>query len=994
MSGVCVRFRLLFVGVTICLMQGAPSLVWGQTQNASIVGVLTDSAGSVIPNATVTVASPALQVPRLTTTTDSQGGYKFVDLPAPGVYRITFEANNFRSSITDGVNLGVGFTAKIDGTLIIGSVTDKVEVTTAGPVVDTVSTASSATLQRQEIQDAPKGLGLTELLPMAAGVSYQGKPDVGDSNLATTTTAVTFGAVLQPSLQVEGINLLTGKSSDSHIYLQSTALAEVEFKTSGNNADVGLPGVAQVAVMKSGGNTFHGDLQVDYQPPAFQGNNITAALAAPPNNLTVGNSLEGPGYYDYSGDIGGRIITNKLWFYGGYAGQYLKAGQVNFVAAPNAEGCWTCADSIPGNVVTSLTEYNYKVSYQVAPSTKLLFSELHATKFLSDNQPSPSVPLPAGQYEHQPGGTWHGEAQYSRGSRFLLDGSFGFGGYAAQYVAQPASNIGKYGFTNGSAFAGSPSQEELSTKLMTGPQPNFPQNKPNNRYEMRIVATYIPTKPFLGGTHQLAFGTLVDWERAATQVTANSASGNYLLQFQNGVPNKIVVYNTPFPTSNNGLNSQAYFLTDTWIMRRVAINLGIRGEIFDSFYPAQSKPTGQFSDIFPAQSFPGQDILTWKDVVPRVGAAWDITGSGKTVLKGSFGLFGDTMGDVFAQTFNPNALRSNTYNWTGPCAATAPLAPVQYQCDVTPAFLATLPTLKPTAQTGGTSQILNPNLKQDRIYEYAARADRQIVPDVALNVTYLHHAVYNMYGSATNQSGPVLPTADVVGNGIDVGHNYNIPVAFTDSFNGVNTPVTVYTYAKGSGTNTNEVVNNPSYRPDTYNTIAVAVTKRYSSKWTGTASYWITKNHRWLQGTAGIIGSPNDNAFPIDNTWNWEARGSVVYHLPKGFQMSSFYRVQSGNPGQRLSAFNSSALSQGSTTIRMGPFGQYRGPVVSVLNLKTAKVFTLHDRYHLEANFQIFNILNNSAAVSTNYLTGATTFGVVTSLVSPRVARVGLSFYF
>ena len=78
----------------------------------------------------------------------------------------------------------------------------------------------------------------------------------------------------------------------------------------------------------------------------------------------------------------------------------------------------------------------------------------------------------------------------------------------------------------------------------------------------------------------------------------------------------------------------------------------------------------------------------------------------------------------------------------------------------------------------------------------------------------------------------------------------------------------------------------------------------------------------------------------------------------------------------------------------MGPFGQYRGPVVSVLNLKAAKVFTFHDRYHLEANFQIFNLLNNSAAVSTNYLTGATTFGVVTSLVSPRVGRVGLSFYF
>jgi hypothetical protein len=121
------------------------------------------------------------------------------------------------------------------------------------------------------------------------------------------------------------------------------------------------------------------------------------------------------------------------------------------------------------------------------------------------------------------------------------------------------------------------------------------------------------------------------------------------------------------------------------------------------------------------------------------------------------------MGDVFAQTFNPNALRSNTYNWTGPCAATAPLAPVEYACDVAPAFLATLPSMMPTAETGGTSQILNPNLKQDKTYEYTVRADREIVPNVALNLTYLHHAFYNMYSSATNKSGQVLPTADASG---------------------------------------------------------------------------------------------------------------------------------------------------------------------------------------------------------------------------------------
>ena len=483
-------FWSLLAVIAFSLVEISGSALWGQNQNASIVGVISDVNGNVIPGAAVSISSPALQVSKLMATTDAQGAYKFLNLPAPGVYHIEFAAKGFETSIQEGVNLGVGFTAKIDATLKVGSVTTAVEVTTSGPVIDTVSTASTATLQLQEMQETPKGLGLTELLPMAAGASYQGKPDVGDSNLATTTTAVTYGAVLNPTLEVEGVNLDTGKSQDSHVYLESMALAEVEFKTAGNNAEIGNPGVAQVAVMKSGGNIFHGDLQGDMQPPSFQGNNITPALAAPPNNLTNTNPLAGPGYYDYAGDIGGRIITNKLWFYGGYNAQYVKQGQVNFKAGPDAAGCWTCADSPSANLVTQLTEYNYKVDYQLKPSIKIIFSQMQGTKFLEDNQPSPSVPLPAGQYEHQPAGTWHGEAQYARGAHFLLDGSFGFGGYTANYTDMPASEIGKYGFTSGSNFAGSPSEEELSTGLYTGPYPTFPQSKPNNRYEMRVVATF------------------------------------------------------------------------------------------------------------------------------------------------------------------------------------------------------------------------------------------------------------------------------------------------------------------------------------------------------------------------------------------------------------------------------------------------------------------------------------------------------------------------
>ena len=81
-----------------------------------------------------------------------------------------------------------------------------------------------------------------EMLPLAAGVSMQSKPDVGDSNLAARSAIITYGVVLQPTLDVEGINTTTDHAADTAVYLNTFSLEEVQFKTSGNNADIALSG--------------------------------------------------------------------------------------------------------------------------------------------------------------------------------------------------------------------------------------------------------------------------------------------------------------------------------------------------------------------------------------------------------------------------------------------------------------------------------------------------------------------------------------------------------------------------------------------------------------------------------------------------------------------------------------------------------------------------------------------------------------------------------
>jgi hypothetical protein len=76
----------------------------------------------------------------------------------------------------------------------------------------------------------------------------------------------------------------------------------------------------------------------------------------------------------------------------------------------------------------------------------------------------------------------------------------------------------------------------------------------------------------------------------------------------------------------------------------------------------------------------------------------------------------------------------------------------------------------------------------------------------------------------------------------------------------------------------------------------------------------------------------------------------------------------------------------------MDEFGSQRGPIVPVTSFRLTKKFKAANRYAVDVNFSVFNLINSSAAVSTSYLSG--TFGRITDILAPRVARLGAQFSF
>jgi hypothetical protein len=955
---------------------------WAQSaQSASMVGKVTAESGGAMPGVTVTVKSPQLQVPQLTTVTGTDGDYRVLDLP-PGTYSVQFELQGFQTAVYTDIRLTVGLAGRVDGVLMVGAISETISVTGQSPVVDAVNTSGNTTLVQDQLRSIPMGGTMQEMLPLAAGVTMRGEPDVGDSNLASRSAIVTYGVQLQATLDVEGINTVTDHAANTAVYLNSFSLEEAQFKTSGNNADVGFPGVAQVAVLKSGSNTFRGTARGSYENPSWQDNNVTPELAA--QGIQNTNPITDPGYYEYILDLGGRIIRDKLWFYGSYSNQAVDQGQVGFVAAPNADGCWfaTCAGTTAATYHTDLPGYAAKVSYQMTPSLKLIGVDMYSIKHLSQNGGSTLVPLPSSRFQRQPQRVWKGELQLVK-NEWLFNVLSGYGGYHVNYRPQPADLV--IGYPDGVDVPGNPSSRELSNGLRTGAAVNY-DDRPQNRYETKAILTYVPASTLLGGRHQFKIGTTIDYESAGTRVLENKASGNYELQFNRGVPSQITVYNYPFASSINLLRSQAVYFTDTYTVKRLTINAGVRWERYHNFYPEQTKEAGQFADIFPARTYPGQDVLTWIDTVPRVGAAWDVTGSGKTVVKASYSLFGDTMGDLYSNAFNPNATATYTYAWTGPCVQT------QYRnntfnntsCDVDQAFLASLPSRTPLSATGGINSEINGDLKQNKTTEITARIERELVPNVAVSGGYVYHRIENLYYNLQFNrpyetwipATPATPFLD---------HNGQ--------------PVTLYTYPAtqvGAAFNRLRAGNAPTDRANTYHSFEVAATKRYSQKWTGSTSFWATKNHQWLtQGNlaAALPQSPNEDRFPIDDKWYWEARANGTYSLPWDIDVTGSFRAQSGSYGVRTQVFTGSALRQGSTTLRMGEFGEFQSAAVKLVNLRINKSFEIRPGQRISLDFQAFNLLNSAGIVSVNYQTGSQ-FGTVTGITSARVYRVGAGFSF
>lgn len=965
--------RWLAFGLAASLsLAGASGAAAQSVSSGTIEGTVADESSAVLPGVTVTATSPALQVGTLAQVTGADGKYRFVDLPA-GLYRLRAELAGFSSAVRDDLRLNVGFNARVDLTLKVGTMEESITVSGHSPVVDVSNTAASVAFTKEALDAIPRGRDLQNIFAMAPGVT-PAVADVGGSTMAQRQNLSSYGVASQPKLQVEGMNITMGADQNTAIYFNDSTLEEVQIKTSGNDAEVSVPGISMVAIMKSGGNTFHGTYQGAVESPRFQGDNLDEALRA--QGLTATSPLKN--FYDVSADLGGRIIRDRLWFYTAYGRQAKKEGVLGFASGPGPDGVYLTADDPLGTAETTLSQLSLKLSYQASKNNRVIYAWQRGTKAQPQNNAGRFTPLESTRDYRNPTSVQKIELQSMISPRLLLNAVAGYSGYVTDYDAGRSY-----------ARADAPPRQDLATGLNTGSAP-LHQNKTRDRYQTDDSISFFPGGSFLG-KHEIKTGISIYLDQSSDGY-ANNLACNCVLYTDTiaGVPNtptQIRIYNTPVVPSDHE-NTYAWFIKDSWRpASNLTVNLGVRWERQHSFLPAQSYAGARdWPTVFPPGEFPQIDIQKFNRAVPRLGAAWDLGGG--AVVKATFGLYNYLLGDTYGDAFNQNATANALFNWHD-LNGNHLYDPGEVNLDPNGSDFRTI--------TAASNQVLNPGLGEPRIWETTASFEKEMAANTGLRVMYVHKVVADAIVSSTNQLVTINTLRPYEAWDVPVTRRDPGPDGTLGTADDAGT-VTLYDYGpayRGAGFVATQNVNAPN--TDRYHSAEVTFTKRYSSRWTGQISYFVVKNHRWL---SPVFTSPNDEFYPLDETWSWAGNITGSYRMPWDVTISGFLQSKRGVAGQRTYIFRQAdpdggppIAQNGNTTIRLEPFGAQRLAAQNILNLRASKGFDFGPGLRFDIDFDIFNVLNAATPTGANFQSGPT-FGYVTGVIPARIARLGGRFRF
>lgn len=677
-----IRRTLCGLGLLLLLSGG---FVLAQMTTGTISGTVRDASGAVIPGVEIALRNLDTGSDRALMT-DAQGRYQALSLPL-GNYEIQARKSGFQSEIRRGVAMTVGREAIVNFDLQVGAVAQTVEVTGEAPLVETTGSSVSGLVESAQIESLPlNGRNYHELATLQPGVILPRTQINTFQNGMSLKLSIRGARHDQNSFLLDGTdvsgptNEIPGSVGGQSLGVD--AVREFRVETGVFSAQYGRAagGVINV-ITKSGTNEFHG----------------TAFEFLRNDNLDAREFFddEKPEFtrHQFGFSAGGPIRKDRMFFFGNYEGLQERLGQTLIAVVPNAAARQGRLPNVaPFTVSPAVVPY---LNLFPLPNTTVDFGDGTARYIDSHKQPTTENYFVARQdWNVSSSDSFFARYTFDQGTleqpgsySLVLDGTrnrnqfvtlgethiftprllnsirFGFNrshrsiqaltpGFEDQLLEDLAYLPGHPLFKTGSTLAPGGGVSAIGNT-------NIPRIWAWNLFEGSNDLT------FATGAHTLKGGAL--FKRMQFNIEGSlTAGGQYsfgsLENFLKGLPSSIRVLDPFAPGQAQGAryNYLGWYIQDDYrVSPRLTLNLGFRHEFYtnptevagricnlDTIYGeggTAAAPTGNFRCSNPmwAEYYRG-----YKNFGPKFGFAWDVFGSGKTALRGGYGIFYDAMAPI------------------------------------------------------------------------------------------------------------------------------------------------------------------------------------------------------------------------------------------------------------------------------------------------------------------------------------------------------------
>ena len=970
-------------------------------QASGIAGVVRDTSGAVMSGVTVEAASPILIEKIRTVVTNGQGRYNIVAL-AIGTYTVTFRLAGFNTVRREGIELGAAFTATVNAELQAGNPEETKTSTQASSSVDTQNVRQQQVISEQQIAALPSGTkGLMGTTRVTAGLNTganEGGGGAGGIYGANRVQGATLHGKGGSKQYYDGLNTANLAGTGNTTYIMNPATVETTVETGAVTAESSSSGLTVNMVPKEGGNIFSFGADATYTNEHMQGDNLTDELIA--RRVTTPSKLIRA--YDVNVTVGGPLKRDRLWFFAATRFQGTK-NEAPGLFFNTTQGTPFYTPGAPAFYQDWLKSQAVRMTWQLSPRNKLN-GHADPQNYMTRGQGDNTAPEAHTCWYMWPVGIYQASWTSPVTSKLLLEAA---GGVTDGRFPCTRENV-----TSTFDFVVKPTDvsiTESSTGLVYNAKSSYAPINDQYRYAQRFSASYVT------GSHAYKAGIQLQEhvKNASTEV-----NGDVRYTFNKGVPSRITQLTTPYLIRTGTKADLGLFVQDQWALKRLTLNYGLRLDYYNGFSPTQHVDAGQFAGARDYE--PIYNVPDWTDLNPRLGASYDLFGTGRTALKASLSRYVGRLTTNVAEATNPINTSVNSANrtWTDTDKDFVP------DCD-----------LKNFAANGECLALDNVNFgktnpdavayaddlirgfgNRDYLWDITTEVQHSFTPQMSITGGYYHNwtkhfgsldsgwptGVTDNLAQTPADFSPYCITAPVDpnlpgGGGYPVCGMYDVSLAKFGVGKLLNTRASNYDNIDGG-----------KGKSRTSDFVSASLNSRFGRGIQFGAS---VDTGRLVQDDCYVVDSRQQllNCHVVTPPKaQTQMKLNASYPLPGGFVVSGVLQNVSGvsyqanytasnseikpSLGRNLSSCGTKAVCTASVTVPLIPPQTQFEPRRTTFDLRLTKRFSVGAKMRLRANLDFYNVLNSASILTINSNYGSSwrqPSGRAGGLTAPRLVQFG-----